>query len=351
MAELDVIVVGAGRAGKDFHVDAFNAQPDTRVVAICDPDEDQLRKAATQKKVGATYSSLDQALESHKPDIVSICSPPKYHLEQACRAMEAGAHVLLEKPMVMTAEEADRLKDCWQKAGVKLCIVHNLKFQAGVQQAVAAVSRGEIGKVLHVERTWMRNGNVDRMITDKNCWCYAMPGGRWTETASHDIYIAYQFLGKMKLLDVSARKLNDQWPWLKADELSMTLESQSGYLTIRYSAAVEDNVYKYMVIHGSKGVMVTDGVVLTKYPMPSFTAQAVARFVSIAGTLAGMVRQKISGGEVARLAKGTGHFAVVEQFVRHVREDAAPPVSWDEAYDTMRLVDEIGHAIEAAIGN
>lgn len=360
MSELNVVIVGAGRAGGDFHIDAFNAQPDTSVVALCDPDEGRAKAVAREKNVPYTYASLSEALEHHKVDIVSVCSPPQFHLQQSRQAMDAGAHVLLEKPMVTTIQEADGLHRHQLQAGVKLCLVHNYKFQRGVQQALAMVNRGEIGKVLHVERTWLRNGTLDRMISDPDFWCHQLPGGRWTETVSHDIYIAYQFLGELELVSVHARKTHDRWPWLSADEVTMTLQSSSGYLTIRYSANVEDRLYRYMTVHGSKGVLITDGGSVTKLPLRA--ASPVRQFLSVGKAImrAGVSRMRrlvktslsaVSGAPKDTLspARGTGHLAVIEQFVRHVREDAAPPVSWDEAYMTMKLVDQIGRGIQAAV--
>ena len=373
MSELSVVIVGAGRAGGDFHIDAFNAQPDTRVVAICDPDDARAKSVAQEKGVPHTYASLGDALERHKADIVSICSPPQFHLEQAKQAMDAGAHVLLEKPMVTTIQEADKLRRYQLQACVKLCLVHNYKFQDGVQQALAMVNRGEIGKVLHVERTWLRNGTLDRMITAPDCWCHQLPGGRWTETVSHDIYITYQFLGELELVDVQARKLYDRWAWLPADEVSITLQSRLGYSIIRYSANVEDGLLRYMVIHGSKAVLITDGCPVARLPLvsatigPVGTSSAMRQFLSGNKALAQAVlrrmrrlvsrsQQPVSASAAASVPKnplslprGTGHLTVIEQFVRHVREDTDPPVSWDEAYLTMKLVDQIGRGIQAAV--
>lgn len=365
MSELSVVIVGAGRAGKDFHVDSFNAQPNTKVIAICDPDETCVKAAAREKGVPYTYASLGEVLKNHNVDIVSICSPPQFHLEQAKQAMDTGAHVLLEKPMVTTVQEADELRRHQLQTGVKLCLVHNYKFQHGVQQALAMVERGEVGKVLHIERTWLRNGTLDRMITDPNFWCHQLPGGRWTETVSHDIYIAYQFLGELELVDVQARKLHDRWPWLPADEVSMTLQSRLGYLTIRYSDNVEDTLYKYMVIHGSKGVLVTDGSVVTRFPLqPTPTPRSPMRQLLSAtkaimraglGRMRRLVkeRSRSAGSSIPKdtlgLPKGTGHLTVIEQFVRHIREDTDAPVSWDEAYLTMKLADQIGRRIQAAV--
>jgi hypothetical protein len=124
-----------------------------------------------------------------------------------------------------------------------------------------------------------------------------------------------------------------------------------------------------MVVHGSKGVLVTDGGSVAKMPpLAGASSQPVIRRF-LAGNYAmakavlrwgrdllGRARQFVAAPDPAsgpedplRLPRETGHLTVIEQFVRHLREGTAPPVSWEEAYFTMRLVDQIGRGIQAAV--
>ncbi len=383
---LKVVVVGAGRAGADFHVPGFNGQESTQVVGFVDPNEGNASNAAAVHGVAHTYRELRDALAQEIPDIVAICSPPQYHLQQAMEAMRAGAHVLLEKPLAMNIEEADQIRACQIESGVKLCLVHNYKFLPGTQAAIKLVRRGELGRLLHIERTWLRNGTQDRMITDKDCWCHTIPGGRWGETAAHDIYIVYEMVGDMTLCDVAVHKFTDRWPWLVADEVSVTLRSSEGYVGLRYSANVEERLFRYMTLHGSRAVAVADEKSIQLLPFKQRKPPAVVyveppyvdaprQFVN--GTKAltkaalrriGVLpkpnkqaeseeqngrRQQSASRKHDPLAacRGTGHLAVIEGFVQYVRGLSEPPVTWEEAYRTMSLVHQIGEQIDRFAGS
>jgi predicted dehydrogenase len=352
MSELHVVIVGAGRAGTDLHLGAFQAQPDVRVVAICDVDLERARQVAKRRGIEHAYASLAEALESHRVDVVSVCSPPQAHLAQSVEAMEAGADVLVEKPITMSPAEADALEAQRVKTNRKLCVVHNYKFQRGAQQVINAVAQGQVGKIIHVERTWLRNGSDDRMISDPGCWCHALPGGRWGETLAHDIYIPYQFQGALEVQTVEARKTGNQWPWLPADEVFVRLEGQRGDLTIRYSSNVETTLYKFMTVYGSKGVLMTDGMSLIRVsggsPIRQFVAsgKALARFG--VGKMKGAAKRVSS--RAPNVAAGTGHLTLITRFVKFIRDEGDSPVSWDEAYSTMCLVDQIGRKIDQAAG-
>lgn len=362
MLKLSIVIVGAGRAGKDLHVDAFNAQPETKVEAICDADGHRLEDAVREKAIPNAYASLGDALNHHKPDIVSICSPPQFHLEHVKQAMEAGAHVLLEKPMAISIQEADQMRQHQLQAGVKFCVVHNFKFQPGVQQALRMVHNGEIGELLHIERTWMQNGYKDRMISNPKFWCHSLAGGRWAETLPHDIYIPYQFVGEFKLVSVATRKIHSKWPWLLADEVVVVLEHKTGYIEIRMSANVEDRLYKYMMVYGSKGVLFSDSASTTRLPLSVERAQQTSLMhllIGGKGLVHGALRRAkrlIARSPVTPIASAgaqrrteseiQGHDKVVEKFIQHIKNDSPPPTSWEEARFTMKLAEEVGRAIQ-----
>lgn len=349
MSKKTVIIVGAGRAGGEIQLDAFTTIPQTEVVAICDPDSSRAEFVANKNKIAAFYPSLQDALHDHDPDIVSICSPPKYHLEQCRQALATGANVLLEKPMVMSVQEADYLYDLMQQSDGELCVVHNYKFQRGIKQSQAMINQGRIGRILHLERTWLRNGKLDRMISNQDSWSHSLPGGRWTETVAHDIYIAYQYLGEFDLEAVHTQKVSELWPWLLADEVAITLKGHGSYLSIRFSANEETPLIRNMYIHGSKGVIVSDA---TSAHMITDTSE-IKRFIS-AGMMIGKKGLRRAIGVVKRkessknLAWGTGHLELIERFLSHLDNDTPTPVSWEEAYFTMSMLSEIGSAIQHA---
>ena len=95
------------------------------ILAHVDIDVEQARKAAVDCAVPYSYDSLDEALQKHEVDFVSICRPLALHLEQAMFAIRAGCHVLVEKPITSTIEDAIKLKRFSAESGRKSvsCII------------------------------------------------------------------------------------------------------------------------------------------------------------------------------------------------------------------------------------
>ena len=357
-ARLQVIIIGAGRAGSELHLDAFRLIPDVKVIAICDQNLERARGICDKKGVPNAYRSLDEALAHHKTELVSICTPPQSHLELARRAMGAGAHVLMEKPIAMTAQEANEMWSYSQAKGLKLGVVHNYKFRPGVQRAIRMVKNGEIGDVLHVEKTWLSNGAKDRMVVNKDFWCHELVGGRWAETLPHHLYIPYQFLGPMRVSAVVVKDVHGRWPWLPGDEILAVLESDRATLTVRLS---ENALQKeqHMLICGTKGILFGDYNSVMRLPVR--TSGPVKQFINgtkgILGKPLRAVRKILkkagspSRETAPRPQPKPGHLPVIEGFVNHLLRGAPEPVTWEEAYWTMKTTEEIGKAIEANLAH
>ena len=121
---LKVAVVGAGFMGT-MHRNVYAQLKDVQVVAVVDGEEEKARKIASGAKV---YTCMDDMLDKEKPDLVDICLPTYLHAEHVVKAAEAGAHVLCEKPMAMNLEEADRMIEAAERAGVFFMVAHCIRF-------------------------------------------------------------------------------------------------------------------------------------------------------------------------------------------------------------------------------
>ena len=121
-------IVGVGWAGSR-HVEAIR-ELGGRVEAAClvDADAAFLKEKAAEFGIGKTYADFEAALRDPDVDAVDICTPHPLHCPMAIRAAEAGKHVLVEKPMAMSVEEATRMMDAADRAGVKLYVAENLPY-------------------------------------------------------------------------------------------------------------------------------------------------------------------------------------------------------------------------------
>ncbi|MEO6571896.1 MAG: Gfo/Idh/MocA family oxidoreductase [Ilumatobacteraceae bacterium] len=145
MSSLRVGVVGAGFIGRS-HVAAYAATPGVELVAIADPVEAKARGLATRhgaEVVGSLPDLLDLGV-----DAVSICTPTPTHLAIALTALGAGVHVLCEKPVTLTIDEANVLVEAVDRSTAIFMVGHVSRFEPEHARAQQLVAAGRIGDVL-----------------------------------------------------------------------------------------------------------------------------------------------------------------------------------------------------------
>ena len=151
-----VAIVGAGIGAE--HLAGYQANPGRfDVTTICDLDQD--RGAALARTGGANYTAdFDQVLGSDV-DVIDICLPPHLHFPFATRALEAGKHVICEKPMVAALAEADQLAKTARQANRHVFPVFQYRFGTGTAQLRALMDAGLTGKpfVATLETHWNRD--------------------------------------------------------------------------------------------------------------------------------------------------------------------------------------------------
>jgi len=138
-------VAGLGVASR-FWLRPLAATPDVEVVAVVEPDP--ARVAAARAEHGLTcaaYARLEDALEAERIDVVVNLTPPAAHRGVVERALRAGCHVLGEKPMAATYEDALALVECAQGEGRTFAIMQNRRYQPAIRRLRAAIAAGAIG--------------------------------------------------------------------------------------------------------------------------------------------------------------------------------------------------------------
>src|SRR3954447_6788114 len=153
MKRAGVVGLGIGIA----HVRALRRLRDRyTLVAVSDPDES--RSAPVAERTGAEVCSFDALVERDDIDIVHICTPPSLHLDQCLTALDAGKHVVCEKPLVGSLRDVDRLIAAEAASTGRLMPVFQYRFGNGLQQVKALVDAGIAGRAYtsSVEVAWRR---------------------------------------------------------------------------------------------------------------------------------------------------------------------------------------------------
>ena len=138
-------MVGVGGMGS-VHFGIYKGMKDIELVALCDVRMDMLKEKAGDLKVNL-YDNIDDMLAAEKPDMVDLCTPTYMHVEQAIKAMEAGAHVLSEKPMGLTGEETEVLLDAIKRTGKRYMTAQVVRFMNAYVYLRGVVESGKYGKI------------------------------------------------------------------------------------------------------------------------------------------------------------------------------------------------------------
>jgi len=139
-------IVGGGVIGP-FHARAITAQPDARLIAVCDVVPGAAEKLAGEFGAQA-MTNLDAMLARDDIQVVSVCVPSGLHAEIGIKAAQAGKHVICEKPIDITLDAADRLIAACDAAGVKLQVISQHRFGAGMQRLKQAIDNGALGTLV-----------------------------------------------------------------------------------------------------------------------------------------------------------------------------------------------------------
>jgi len=143
-----VAVIGVGSMGRN-HARVYHEMSDSDLVAVSDTDLTLVSSVAAMYGV-PVFSHYAELLRKTRPDAVSIAVPTAFHEEVAMAALEAGAHVLIEKPIAATLEEGERLIESAIKLNLKLMVGHIVRFNPAIQELKRKLQDGELGRIFQI---------------------------------------------------------------------------------------------------------------------------------------------------------------------------------------------------------
>jgi predicted dehydrogenase len=181
---LRIAVVGAGYWGPNL-VRNFRGSPDWDLVAVCDLDEARARKVVGSRSTVEVETSTDRLLSRDDIDAVAIATPAGTHRRIAVSALEAGKHVLVEKPLADTELEAREMVQAARERDLVLMCDHTYCYTPAVQRIAELVADGVLGDILFVDSVRINLGLVqpdvdvlwDLAPHDLSILDYVLPGG------------------------------------------------------------------------------------------------------------------------------------------------------------------------------
>lgn len=147
----NVGVVGYGMSAKVFHIPFIKTTPNLKLHSIVQRSPKEGNSAPADHPDAKHYTDLDSLLADPEVDVVVITTPPNNHFTQTKAVLEAGKHVLTEKPFVPTSEEAEKLIAIAKEKGRLICVYQNRRWDTDFLLVKHLVSEGTLGRILDVD--------------------------------------------------------------------------------------------------------------------------------------------------------------------------------------------------------
>jgi len=258
--KLGVGLIGCGWAGRQ-HARAYALLRDpVDLVATADVDVGKARSLAQEYGFSSWHEDYRKVLSNPKVDIVSICLPIYLHAEVSVEAAEAGKHVLCEKPMAGTLEEADAMIRAARKSDVKLMIAETVRFNSINLKLKEILREKTIGEVFLVRI--FRDHEMHDYIRDRP-WMLdkrKAAGGIWMSGGIHDVDALRMLIGEIET--VSLFQAKSVLPEMEGDDTSAALlkfvNGAIGVVTESFSTKTFKRTFPMgcpSVINGSQGTI------------------------------------------------------------------------------------------------
>jgi UDP-N-acetyl-2-amino-2-deoxyglucuronate dehydrogenase len=194
--EFRIALVGCGRISQN-HFEAIRKVDGLRLVAVSDTVEERARTTGEEQGV-PWFTNYADMLKKAESDIVTIATPSGLHSAQGIAAAKAGKHVITEKPMAITLEQADALVAATDSAGVKLFVVKQNRLNPSVQLLKRAVDKGRFGRIYLANTTvrWQRPQDYYDAAPWRGTWEF--DGGAFMNQASHYVDLLHWLMGPVE---------------------------------------------------------------------------------------------------------------------------------------------------------
>ncbi|RCW74848.1 Gfo/Idh/MocA family protein [Saliterribacillus persicus] len=326
MEKLKVAVIGCGSIAIHRHLPEYDNHPDVEIVAVCDVLEERVQETAL--KYGAkAYTSYKEAIVDPEVQAVSVCLPNYLHAPVTVFALENHKHVLCEKPMATSDEEAKSMIEAGGKSGKTLMIAHNQRFVPSHQKARDLIAEGALGKIYSFRTTFGHGGPEGWSIDGADSWFFRKEEafiGALGDLGVHKADLIRYILGEefkevSSLVESSAKENSNV-----DDQAVAVLRSESGIIgTLTASWAYNAGEDNSTVIYGEKGMLR-----LEEHPTYSLIAQY---------NDGSKVNYELGQIQTNKIAEQTSS-GVISHFVESIENNTKPLICGEEGYNSLKII-------------
>jgi predicted dehydrogenase len=257
-------LIGAGGIA-GAHVAGYRRNPETvEFAAIADPVRESAEKRRGEDEHVRTYADYREMIAAGGLDAVDICLPHHLHAEAIIAAADAGLHVLCEKPLCLTLDEADAIAAAAERNGVTIMCAHNQLFQPAVAAAKALVDSGALGRVYEVRTT---DSFFNDFTLESMGWrarAATAGGGELIDTGYHPLYLLQHFAGGSPT-EVAAMLSRHRLEFMEGEDSAQVLVRYDngvvGHVTTSWAYEPAVGTEKFSLV-AEKGSLSSDGTTL-----------------------------------------------------------------------------------------
>lgn len=330
MEKIKFGLVGSGHIGKR-HAAVIDNNDSTELTGYCDIELSRAKNLAKTYDCDSFFQNYEDLLKCDV-DVISICSPHYLHKQMALLAISANKHVLVEKPMALNSSDAKEMSEKASKAGVKLFVVKQNRFNVPIVFAEEALRNNRLGKIFMVNCNVLWNRNQE--YYDQSDWhgVKEREGGALFTQASHFIDILVWWFGK---LESASSVFETQFHDIEIEDCgSSSLKFESGVIgNLAWTTNVYSKNYEGSItVIGEYGTIKIGGAYLNKieywdvrsYPLPENLAY---------------VDQPNNYGKYQ--GSSSNHHRVLEEVVKDLRGEQAATVQGQEGELSIAAIEKI----------
>ncbi|ULG72127.1 Gfo/Idh/MocA family protein [Macrococcus brunensis] len=250
-------IIGCGSIATHRHIPEYQQNKNAEIIAYCDVVKERSDELAAEFG-GTSYSDYHELLQNPDVEVVSICTPNYLHAEMTIAALHAGKHVLCEKPMATSLEDADAMIKAAEENGRTLMIGHNQRINEAHQQAKKDIAAGKLGKLYSFKTTFGHPGPEGWSVDGPDSWFFDKKRafiGAMGDLGVHKADLMRYILGTEftevgAMIETSAKKADVD------DNAVLILKTADGIIgTLSASWAYNGQEDNSTIIYGEKGIL------------------------------------------------------------------------------------------------
>jgi len=325
-------VIGAGVIGR-FHAERLLSVDQGKLVVICDKNAESAQNLA--QKYNCDWSDdVDAVLRRPDVDIVNICLPSGMHAEYAIKAAKAGKHVITEKPIDITAENARSMIEECRKASVKLAIISQHRLQPSTQQIKKDIDQGKLGKLIigNAAINWYRPQEYYDSGAWRGTWAFD-GGGALMNQGVHSVDVLQYLMGPIESVYAHCETLGHERIEVE-DAAVATLRFRNGAIgTLVATTCAYPGLSTRIEIFGQDGSAVIDGDQLVVRKLRHEVEDGSHDLV----TTASNDKKDSTAGDPTAI-NGKGHIVQMKDMIAAIEEDREPIINGEEGYKPLEII-------------